>query len=316
MTIPTNTFPLHIDAKRPVANLLGVIGSAFAQGNTNLEIGSISSPEDAVNGTMVFINKTGESLCKSIATCQASIFVVSEPICESDINQRCFVITQDPLAWFIKATGILLNSQSLKRPVINKTSYISENATIGSDVSVGIGTVIEAGCIIGDRTIIGAHSFIAKGTCISEEVFIQNHVSIGSVGLGYHIDQNGNRLLFPHLGNVIIGKSVVVGAGTVIVRGQLTDTVIGDYVRLGNLVNVGHNVQIGAGSVLSSNSCVAGGARIGSNCKFGASAVISSKIQIGDDCKVGIGSVVVKDMLPKTSYFGNPAKPLPTMGDF
>jgi len=102
----------------------------------------------------------------------------------------------------------------------------------------------------------------------------------------------------------------------VIVRGQLDDTVVGARCRLGNLVNVGHNVKIGDDSAISSSTCIAGGAVIGARCNIGIGVAINAKVRIGDDCQVGLGSAVTKSVADGVSVFGNPAKPLPTMGRF
>ena len=139
---------------------------------------------------------------------------------------------------------------------------------------------------------------------------------IGSVGLGYHFSDSGQRLFFPHLGKVIIGDDVVIGSSCVIVRGQLKDTIIMNGVRLGNLVNVGHNVFIGNQTVISSSSTIAGGATVGRLCNVAAGVTINSKISIGDNVQIGLGSVVTKTLKSGLSFFGNPAKPLPTMKRF
>ena len=316
MTSSISSFPMPVHSKVSVGQLLSSIGNASVQGDINLKIQSVSSPADAIEGGIVFIAKTGHVLSELIEVSNASVFVVPEPVDERKVGNRCFVISVDPLAWFIRALGILLDEVDLHPFTYGQDAYIDKDVIIGSNVRIGLGTVIERGSVIGDRAVIGSNCFLGRNTIIAEDAFIQNNVSIGSVGLGYHIERDGNRVFFPHLGKVIIGRSVVVGSGVVIVRGQLSDTIIDDFVRLGNLVNVGHNVHIGAHTVLSSNVCVAGGAKIEPHCSIGASAVVGPKLSIGSHSKVGLGSVVVKNVPANTSYFGNPAKPLPTMKDF
>jgi UDP-3-O-[3-hydroxymyristoyl] glucosamine N-acyltransferase len=176
--------------------------------------------------------------------------------------------------------------------------------------------VIEAGVTVQADCSIGAHCFIGGNAHIAQGTVIQNNVSIGGVGLGFHFDQDGNRLFFPHLGAVLIGANAVIGSGCVIARGQLTDTVIGAGSRLGNLVNVGHNVRIGENCAISSGTSMAGGVHMGDECHVGVGVCFNAKIQIANRCRIGMGSVVTKSLPAGASVFGNPAKLLPTMDSF
>jgi len=193
---------------------------------------------------------------------------------------------------------------------------IGEHTVIGSNTVIGAGTIIGRFCRIGANVSIGHHCTLEDGTWVGDGAFIQHQVVIGSIGLGYHLTAMGERLLFPHLGIAIVGEDAVIGCGSVIVRGQLDDTQLGRAVRLGNLVNIGHNVKVGDDCALSSGVVVAGGATIGPRCNIGIGAMVNAKIQLGSDCQIGMASVVTKSLSDNSSVFGNPARALPTMGRF
>lgn len=308
------TFPLLVTQPMSASALASAV-SLVAQlhGCRDVQITHVASPKDAIDGALVFFRTDDPAQLQTLADAnKASVVVSSCPVALA--NHCCNVVTADPMAWFIEALNLLHPSQSSEAAAVD--ARIASDVVLGVNVKIGPGSVIEHGCVIGDGVTIGAQCFIGSGTKIGHHSFIQNHASIGGVGLGYHIDPNGKRMFFPHLGRVLIGEHVVVGSGTVVVRGQLDDTLIADHCRLGNLVNIGHNVQLAEAVVISSNSCVAGGVRIGAHCQMGIGVMINAKISLGEKSRVGMGSVVTKDYPAGAQLFGNPARILPTMGTF
>jgi UDP-3-O-[3-hydroxymyristoyl] glucosamine N-acyltransferase len=276
-------------------------------------IESVSSPQNADKNSLIFCkSKDIQRIKEVVNTTNAKVIIVSKKI--KAISNKTLIITDDPLEWFIRSLNLLFESQS--GGVISKSSIIDSKSLIGQGTSIGAGTVIEEDCIIGKNCSIGSNCYIGKGVIIGDDVFIQNHVSIGGVGLGYHFTKENERLFFLHLGSVIIENKVVLGSGCVIVRGQMQDTIIHEGARLGNLLNIGHNVSIGRNCALSSNTCIAGGVFIEEDCNIAAGVTINAKLTIGSNCQIGLGSVVVKNVPPNISIFGNPAKPLPTMRRF
>ena len=310
----SKTFPRTLPQPVSVRMLVEKLGGHLAAGNAaEIEVHSIAAPGDAEAGSLIFINKAKpEQLLQVVRETNASVIVASQ---QTDVSaKQTLVVTDDPLAWYIRALHLLFpNSQDT---VIHPSASVSKAAQIGSGVGIGPGSVVEDGCRIGDNCHIGSNCYLGPGTVLGDGAFVQDNAIIGCVGLGYHVALDGERLFFPHLGAVLTGRDVVVGAGSVIVRGELEDTLIGDRVRLGNLVNIGHNVKIGADSVISSSTCVAGGTHIGERCNIAAGASISAKLDIGSGCQIGLGSVVVKNVSPDISVFGNPAAPLRTMRRF
>ena len=310
----SGTFPRMLPRPVSIGMLVERLGGHLtSQAAAGVEVRSIASPQEAQPGSLVFVRAAKRDQAVSAAReTRASAIVAAHRI--ELLSGQALVVTTDPLAWYIKALHLLFPEDQDTR--IHPTASVSESAQIGDYVAIGPGSVVETGCRIGERCRIGSNCYIGPGTVLGSGTFVQENAIIGCVGLGYHTAPDGERLFFPHLGSVLTGRDVVVGAGSIIVRGELEDTQIGDRVRLGNLVNIGHNVKVGADSVLSSGSFVAGGTHIGQRCNIAVGVSISAKLRIGDDCQIGLGSVVIRNVPAGSSVFGNPAAPLRTMKRF
>ena len=308
------SFPRNLQKKITLNYLIESLGDEIELlGNKDNQITSVSAPHNAESGSLVFIDRTKtKDLVNLVSITKASVIVVSEKIPAQ--KHKSLIITQDPRGWFISALKYLTFNESDYQ--INPTEVVSNNYSIDKSARIGANTFISSGCIIESDCVIGSNCFIGPNTHIMKKCFIQCNSSIGVIGLGYHFNLKRERLLFPHLGRVLIGTDVVIGSNCVIVKGQLDDTTIGNSTRIGNLVNVGHNVQIGEHCAISSGTCIAGGVRIGYSVNVAMGVKINAKIFLDDHSQVGLGSVVTKSVQANQSVFGNPAKRLRTMKKF
>jgi UDP-3-O-[3-hydroxymyristoyl] glucosamine N-acyltransferase len=309
-----SSFPKPLLAPVTAGDLAQDVGGAFSLlGEPQVVITAIAALKDAEPGSLTFCREVdAEKSGPLVLASRASVLVTSVAL--PSVQRRCLIVVDDPRGWFIRALEVLFPDSS--EYVIDPTAQIAPDSDIARHVAVGVGTVIEQSCRIGAGTRIGNNVHIGSGTRIGKNVFIQHNAVIGSVGLGYHFEADGTRLFFPHLGAVIVGDNVVIGANTVIVRGMIEDTVVGDACRLGNLVNIGHNVKTGKRCAISSGACLVGGSRLGDDCNLGCNVTINANIKIGDGCQIGLGSSVTKSMPAGLSAFGIPAKPLRTMKRF
>ena len=308
------SFPRPVDTPARVDSLSARLSDPHdLHGMPDVLIRSVGSPEECEADSLVFLRPQPiKELQKKVDDCPAGVLIVNQPVKVRD--EQTVLVTADPLALFIKALNWLFNAKP--EAGIHSTAVVSPAARIAPGVSIGAYSVIETGVTIEADCHIGAHCFIGGHAQIANGTVIQNNVSVGGVGLGFHFADDGERLFFPHLGAVLIGANAVIGSGCVIARGQLSDTVIGAGSRLGNLVNVGHNVRIGDHCAISSGTSIAGGVHIGDECHVGVGACFNAKITVSNHCRIGMGSVVTKSLPPGVSVFGNPAKPLPTMDKF
>jgi UDP-3-O-[3-hydroxymyristoyl] glucosamine N-acyltransferase len=205
---------------------------------------------------------------------------------------------------------------------------VDPHARLGKDVVLGPGVVIGPGAEIGDGTKIGAGAVIAPGVAIGRDCEIGANVTIshsyigdrvvilpgaqiGQPGFGFASSQEGH-LKVPQLGRVIIQDQVEIGAGTTIDRGALGDTVIGEGAKLDNLVQIGHNVQIGRHCVLVAQVGVAGSTVIEDFAILGGQVGIADHGHIGAGARLAARSAMVSgQVLPGgEDYGGVPAKPV------
>jgi len=139
---------------------------------------------------------------------------------------------------------------------------------------------------------------------------IKPNAVIGEEGFGFERDEDGVPIRIPHIGRVILGDRVEVGACTVIARGTIGNTVIGDDVKLDDHVFIAHNVTIGDKTLVVAGAVLCGSVSVGSEVWIGAGALIKEGVNIGDRAFIGMGAVVLKDVEPGMVMVGNPARVL------
>ena len=191
---------------------------------------------------------------------------------------------------------------------ISEKAVIHPTVIIGKGVYVGPGTVIGEHCRIVDGTVIDANVTIYRRVTIGKSCHISSGAVIGADGHGYVLDGNKKYQKVRHIGNVVIGDNVDVGANSCIDRGVLDNTRIGDNTKIDNLVQVAHNVTIGQNCIITAGVIIAGSSSVGDNCWIAPGAVINNGISIADHNQVGMNSVVYRSV-KKTDcvYVGNPA---------
>lgn len=208
---------------------------------------------------------------------------------------------------------------------ISEAAHISKEAVIGEDVHIAAGAVIETGAKIGNHTHIGAN------VCIGENVTIGEHCSIGAsstvthalignhvvIHRGVHIGQDGFGFApgksgiykVPQLGRVIIEDYVDIGSGTTIDRGAAPDTKIGAHTKIDNLVQIGHNVQIGKFCFFAGQVGISGSTIVEDGVMLGGQAGLAGHLHIGKGAKIAAKSGVMTDVPAGETYVGAPAMP-------
>jgi UDP-3-O-[3-hydroxymyristoyl] glucosamine N-acyltransferase LpxD len=203
------------------------------------------------------------------------------------ILSRFFYSTQNPMIDWERSV--------IQTSNIGKNVNIGANCFIGPDVEVGNNVFIHNNVVIECPCIIGNYSNIYSGTVI------------GTKGFGYYVE-NGKNYQIPHFKGVKIGHHVDIGANTCIDRGCLTDTVIGNYVKIDNLVHIAHNVQISDGSMIVAQAMIAGSSSIGENTYIAPGARVIDQVRIGNNSLIGMGAVVTKSFEDNKVAVGVPAR--------
>lgn len=192
---------------------------------------------------------------------------------------------------------------------IEPYAVVYANAVIGEGVHIGAHSVVGEGVTIGAHTRIAPHATLLKCK-IGEKSIIHSGVRIGQDGFGYA--QNGEELIkIPHVGGVVIGNDVEIGANSTIDAGALSNTVIEDGVKLDKQVQIAHNVRLGKGVRIAAQSGVAGSTTIGAHTVIGGQVGIAGHIEIAPKCMVAAASGVTKSIPnPGSVVAGVPAVPI------
>ncbi len=215
---------------------------------------------------------------------------------------------ESPRETVISSTAIIEDSAQ-----IGEGAYIGHNVYIGHDVRIGKNTWIDANSTIqdnvqaGDNFRVGSNATVSHAV-IGDDVRLYPGARVGQDGFGFAIDPAGH-VKVPQLGRVIIGNHVEIGANTTIDRGAGPDTIIGDGTWIDNLVQIGHNVEIGRGCVIVAQVGISGSTKIGDFVAIGGQTGIAGHLNIGMGVRLGAQSGVMNDIPAGAEYMGSPAFP-------
>ncbi|MBD81355.1 MAG: UDP-3-O-(3-hydroxymyristoyl)glucosamine N-acyltransferase [Crocinitomicaceae bacterium] len=210
--------------------------------------------------------------------------------------------------------GIDKSAQIAESTTLGENIYIGPNVTIGDGCSIGDNVRISANVSIGDNVSIGEGTSILSNACVQNDCVIGKHCSIysgaiiGGDGFGFVPSSMNDYKKVVHIGNVIIEDHVEIGSNTTIDRGTLGSTKIRKGVKLDNLIQIGHNVEIGENTVMAAQCGVAGSAKIGKNCMIGGQVGIVGHLTIADEVKIAAQSGIGSSIEEKGSLWqGSPA---------
>ena len=209
---------------------------------------------------------------------------------------------------FISKTLIHASAKIGKNVEIAPNVFIGENVEIGDNSTIFPNTSILDGVVIGANCIINSNVVI---TCaiIGNNCQIFNGAKIGQDGFGF-VHNSGKNYKIIQIGIVEIGNNVEIGANTCIDRGALENTIIQDEVKIDNLCQVAHNVEIGYGTVIAGSTAIAGSCKIGKYVQIGGNCSVGGHIQIGNGVKIAGMSGVMRDIEPMAVMAGIPVVPI------
>ncbi len=203
---------------------------------------------------------------------------------------------------------------------VHETAQVADGASVGPGAVVAAGAVIGPGsrigalCTVGERSSIGRDCLLHPGVHVGHDVRIGDRAVLhsgcvlGADGFGFAAGQGG-PLKIAHLGRVLVGNDVEIGANSTVDRGTLGDTVIGDHTKIDNLVQIGHNVTIGRGCLIAGQAAIGGSTVLGDGVTLAGNAALSDHITIGTGAVIGGLSGVSKDVPAGEVWFGTPAVP-------
>lgn len=296
--------------------------SAKLQGDADCQITGIAALDKAKSGDISFLHTPRYK--PYLTTTQASAVILS-PHDASSYPGNC-LIAENPYLGYAKVAMLFAPRHSIPVGIhpstvvgddcdIAPTARIGAQCVIGNHVTIGEDAIIYPGCTVGDYSIVGAqtvlyaHVTLYHHIKIGDRVIIHSGAVIGADGFGM-VNDKGHWHKIPQLGSVVIGHDVEIGANTTIDRGALEDTIIEQGVKLDNLIQIAHNVHIGAHTAIAATTAIAGSAKIGKHCIIGGGVVINGHIEIVDGVILSAKTEVGSSILEKGVYSsGMPAQP-------
>ncbi len=290
-------------------------------GDAQVKVNTISKIEEGTPGSLSFL--ANPKYTQFIYTTNASVVLVNKSFIPEKKISATVIKVDDAYKAFASLleiyqqykenkTGIAKSSVTESSAVLGKNLYIGANVYIGEHTVIGDNCKIYPNTYIGDNVKIGESTTLFSGVNIYSETVIGNNctiyagVVIGSDGFGFAPQNQAEFKKVPQIGNVIIEDNVEIGSNTTIDRATMGSTIIRKGVKLDNLVQIAHNVEIGENTVIAALSGVSGSTKIGKNCMIGGQVGFAGHLTVGDNVKIGAKSGVHKNLPEGAVVQGSP----------
>lgn len=275
-------------------------------GDTATIIRGLSPVIPGEPGTLSFISLTAKAATETLDQSASSVILMtSERFAEFNGSADLVICVDDPRREFARVVNEFFNPR--EEPSIHPTATISDSATIGQRCTIGAHAYIGDGVIIGDDCIIGPNT-VVNVTRMGDRTAIGPNCTIGHVGFGYVREDDGTPQLLPHLGGVVIGNDVEIGANTCVDRGTMSDTIIENHAKIDNLVHVAHNCHIKEAAFVIAGTSLCGSVVVGPRAWMAPNSTAIEGVTIGADAVIGLGAVVIRNIPDGATAVGNPAK--------
>lgn len=310
------------------AKQIGEFLNGTIEGDENAQVSTLSKIEDGKLGSLCFLSnpKYENFLYKT----EASVVIVAKDFIPTQPVKSTLVKVQDPYSAF----SVLLEkynevaNMSREEVGIHNSSYVHPTAKIGKNVYVGPFCCIEENVVVGDnakiyaQTYVGAGSNIGKDcvffpgvklyrqTSVGDRVIIHSNTVIGSDGFGFAPQKDGSYNKIAQIGNVVIEDDVEIGANTSIDRATMGATFIRKGAKLDNLIQIAHNVEVGAHSVVAAQTGISGSTKLGENSVIGGQVGIAGHLNLGKRTQVGAQAGINFNTEDNKQWHGSPAQPL------
>lgn len=304
------------------AQQLAEVLSGTVEGNADAKVGRLSKIEEGGEGSLSFLANPAYE--KYIYSTTASIVIVSNDFKPTSSISATLIRVPDAYGAFAQLLE-MYNQMRQAKSGREEPSYVADSATlpeeyylaafayVGEHAKIGNGTKIHSHVHIGDNVTIGENCTIYAGVKIYADCVIGNDVTIhagtviGADGFGFAPNSENSYDKVAQIGNVIVEDHVEIGANSTIDRATLGSTIIRKGVKLDNLIQVAHNVEIGENTVIAAQSGVAGSTKIGKNCMIGGQVGIVGHLTIGDGAKIAAQSGIGKNIKDGAVVQGSPA---------
>ena len=297
---------------------------AVLDGDPQLEIRGVAALDEATPEQIAALYRAGE--VEAALASRAGALIVSEAL-SSSLEGRSVLIAKSPKAAMARAMECL----NPRVPVVggvHETAVVDPSAEVAESACIGALSVISARCRIGEGASIGPGCVLLEDVDVADGVVLHPRVVVyagcviernaevfagavvGAPGFGHARDEQGEVVRIPHLGSACLEEGSEVGANTTIDRGTFGTTRIGSRARLDNLVQVGHNVELGVDSLVAGQSGLSGSCRVGRGVMIGGQSGVADHVVIGDGVAVAAKTAVLQDVDAGQVVAGTPAMPI------
>ncbi len=285
----------------PLGKIVDALGGTL-HGDPELLIHGLAALESATHGHLSFLSNS--RFRHQLAGSQAACVIVAADLQDEARMRGACIVTNDPYLYFAQVTQLWRRTQQAgPMPGVHPSAIVDPSALIDPTATVGPLCVVESGVRIGAYSVLKARVVVAQDCTIGKRCLIHPGVVIGADGFGFAANAGAWEKI-EQLGAVRIGDDVEIGANTCIDRGALSDTVIGDGVKLDNLIQIGHNVRIGSHTAIAACVGVAGSATVGAHCTIGGAAVVLGHLTVADHVHISAASVVTRSLVKPGQYTG------------
>lgn len=244
---------------------------------------------------------------KQLAETGAGCVIVTADALQDVPKHAWAIVVLHPYTYYARLSQLFRRRNSMPSfsAGIHPTAYVAPTAHVDPSAHIAAMAVVEEHATVGAHTIVRPHAVIGHGCTVGAHCIIHSAAVIGADGFGFAQDEHDRKWVkIEQLGNVRIGNHVEIGAGTCIDRGALSDTLIDDGVKLDNLIQVAHNVHIGAHTAIAACAGIAGSAHIGRHCTIGGGAIVLGHLSIADNTHISAASIVSRSLLRAGNYSG------------
>ena len=291
-------------------------------GDPSTEVFKLSKIEEGSKGSLSFLSN--EKYTPYIYTTEASITIVNSDFKPEKPISTTLIKVEDAYEGFSKLleyyNQIKLNKSGIEQPsfiaettkipdniYVGAFAYIGNNVELGNNVKIFPNAYIGDNVKLGDNTIIFAGGKIYADCNLGKNCVINSGAIIGADGFGFAPSKTGDYSKIPQIGNVILEDNVDVGAGTTIDRATMGSTIIRSGVKLDNLIQIAHNVEIGKNTVIAAQTGVAGSTKIGESCLIGGQVGIAGHLVIGNNVRVQAQSGIGRNVKDGEILQGSPS---------
>ncbi len=295
-------------------------------GNGDVAVSNVSKIEEGKPGTLTFLSNLKYE--NYIYKTNASIVLVNRDFVPREKINATLIKVDDAYQALALLLDLYEQARMSTKIGIEQPSFIDETATIGEDIYIGAFAYVGKNCKIGNNVQLYPQVYIGDNVTIDNNCILYSGVKIyhdsiigkrciihastviGADGFGFAPQKDGNYKKIPQIGNTILEDDVEIGSNTSIDRGTMGSTIIRKGAKIDNLVQIGHNCEVGENTVMAGQVGLAGSTKIGKNCQFGGQVGSGGHITIGDNVAVGAQSGIKKDAKDGEILFGSPAIPI------